>query len=149
MSTAWVECWKCDDCGFRWIKGEIYPERCASSKCRKRSFNNTGSGEESQTQQTAAVGVRLPEPSDNRQRSALASPTKPDMQSLREICTGKVADVGVLERMEHLPTTTVSAEIPICGKRWWEDVTQYECLMDKGHRDQKHGLRGMVQRLED
>jgi len=40
-------------------------------------------------------------------------------------------------------------EIPICGKRWWEDGTQYECLMDKGHREQKHGLRGMVQRMED
>jgi hypothetical protein len=40
-------------------------------------------------------------------------------------------------------------ETPICGKTWWEDGTQYECLMDKGHRDQKHGLRGMVRRIDE
>lgn len=52
--------------------------------------------------------------------------------------------------IESSPVEAVSPiEIPICGKRWWEDGTQYECLMDKGHRDQKHGLRGMVQRIED
>lgn len=39
MSTIWVECWKCDECGHRWIKTELWPERCASSKCRKRSWN--------------------------------------------------------------------------------------------------------------
>ena len=39
MSIVWVECWKCDECGFRWIRGEIWPDRCASSKCRKRSWN--------------------------------------------------------------------------------------------------------------
>jgi hypothetical protein len=39
-------------------------------------------------------------------------------------------------------------EIPICGKKWWEDGEQYECLMDKGHKEQKHGLRGMVRRLD-
>jgi hypothetical protein len=42
-----------------------------------------------------------------------------------------------------------AVETPICGKSWWEDGEQYECLMDKGHREQKHGMRGMVRRLED
>jgi hypothetical protein len=39
-------------------------------------------------------------------------------------------------------------EIPICGKTWWEEGEQYECLMDKGHKESKHGIRGMVRRLE-
>jgi hypothetical protein len=87
------------------------------------------------------------------------SPTiKPDMQALREICAGKIpckhgdphcpcpdGDPCHYEATE----TTPAMEIPICGKTWWEDGTQYECLMDKGHRDHKHGLRGMVRRLED
>jgi len=66
-----------------------------------------------------------------------------DMQDLREICVGTIAP-ELTEAGRAMAT-----EIPICGKRWWEDGTQYECLMDKGHREQKHGLRGMVQRMED
>ena len=41
-------------------------------------------------------------------------------------------------------------EIPICGKTWWEEGEQYECLMDSGHieaRVNKHGLRGMVRTI--
>jgi len=40
------------------------------------------------------------------------------------------------------------SEIPICGKTWWEDGEHYECLMDTGLHA-KHGLRGMVRRLDD
>lgn len=42
-----------------------------------------------------------------------------------------------------------SSEVPICGKDWWEDGEQYECLMDKGHKNLKHGQSGMVRRLEN
>jgi hypothetical protein len=41
MSRVWVECWQCDECGHTWIRswdGKT-PEQCASSKCRKRSWN--------------------------------------------------------------------------------------------------------------
>ncbi len=40
MATVWVECWKCDVCGHRWIKGEVWPDTCASSKCRSRRWNS-------------------------------------------------------------------------------------------------------------
>ena len=68
-----------------------------------------------------------------------------DMQTLREICAGKgvtegAATVAYLDKSAH--------ETPICGKTWWENGEQYECLMDKGHREQKHGLRGAVRRLD-
>jgi hypothetical protein len=49
MGTAWVECWKCDECGHRWIKGEIWPTHCASGKCRKRSWNKGGAVVQSQS----------------------------------------------------------------------------------------------------
>ena len=75
MSTAWVECWKCDECGFRWIKTEVWPERCASSKCRKRSWNKSGSGER-QTQESAPVDKTTAH-SSNVRVSNPASPTKP------------------------------------------------------------------------
>jgi hypothetical protein len=39
-------------------------------------------------------------------------------------------------------------EIPICGKDWWEDGEHYECLMDKHHKNPKHGQAGMVRRLK-
>lgn len=54
MSTVWVKCWKCDECGHRWIKTELWPAQCASSKCRKRSWNKF---------QVAAAPVRR-EPKD-------------------------------------------------------------------------------------
>jgi hypothetical protein len=37
---------------------------------------------------------------------------------------------------------------PICGKMWWEDGERYECLMERGHLDRAHGVRGMVRRVE-
>lgn len=40
-----------------------------------------------------------------------APAAKPTMQALRDICAGKVAGVGALEREEHVPTTTVPAEV--------------------------------------
>jgi hypothetical protein len=73
-------------------------------------------------------------------KGAVAQPDR--AQDLREICAGNILGVKYEPVLGPI-------EIPICGKRWWEDGTQYECLMDKGHRDQKHGLRGMVQRLEE
>src|SRR5271170_7185469 len=45
MGTAWVECWKCDECTHRWIKTEIYPSHCASSKCRSRKWDKGGTNE--------------------------------------------------------------------------------------------------------
>jgi len=63
------------------------------------------------------------------------------MQSLRDICAG----VG------YEPPADLSfggLEIPICGKTWWEDGEKYECLMDKGHKNLKHGQAGMVRRLD-
>lgn len=39
MSTIWVECWKCDVCEFRWIKEELWPDRCKRKSCRSRQWN--------------------------------------------------------------------------------------------------------------
>lgn len=64
------------------------------------------------------------------------------MQDLRDICAGKV------QVREKSAGDAGAAEIPICGKTWWEDGEQYECLMEAGHKESKHGMRGMVRRLE-
>ena len=66
------------------------------------------------------------------------------MQALRDICAGKT-NGQLLAAVIH---ATPEVEIPICGKTWWEDGEQYECLMDKGHKEQKHGMRDMVRRLD-
>jgi hypothetical protein len=63
-------------------------------------------------------------------------------QSLQDICDGKLPITSAA------PFDVEKVEIPICGKLWWEDGTQYECLMDKGVHT-KHGLRGMVRKVED
>ena len=143
MSTAFVECWKCDLCGFRWIKTEIWPERCASSKCRSRRWNG------SQVQPVKAKPAILPTASlpartDNPIQFFKINPpvdaTKPNMEALRNICAGNVKTVA--------PEPDVSVERPMCCIEWWEDGEHYVCLMDKGHKSVKHGLHGMVRTLD-
>jgi len=56
--------------------------------------------------------------------------------------------IANLANREIVPLMANRDEIPICGKTWWEDGTQYECLMDKGVHT-KHGIRGMVRKVED
>jgi hypothetical protein len=79
---------------------------------------------------------------------------KPNMQTLRDICAGKLPteqEISAEERRRAsypLALAEAIAEIPICGFKWWEDGEQYECLMDRGHKIPKHGQRGMVQRVE-
>ena len=57
--------------------------------CRMR-LDKTGSGEEPQTHQTTGVGTGLGQLPDNRESSALTSPTTPNMAALREICAGNL-----------------------------------------------------------
>jgi hypothetical protein len=67
------------------------------------------------------------------------------MQALRDICAGKLPQLT-----PSMQDSLRVAEVPICGKTWWEDGEQYECLMDAGHREalaNKHGLRGMVRNI--
>lgn len=47
------------------------------------------------------------------------------------------------------PASLISGEIPICGKTWWEEGENYECLMDKWHKNIKCGQRGMVRNITD
>jgi hypothetical protein len=97
------------------------------------------------------------------------------MQALRDICAGKIeelcncdfsnqphsksvcdailarvqAEMIESEQSDYLLRTANLAEVPICGKTWWEDGEQYECLMDKGHKALKCGQRGMVRKVEN
>ena len=96
-------------------------------------------------------------------RGAYPSIAKPDMQALRDICAGKIEPrnkeeflagfghamaTGTLLKQELQPMGFYErSEVPICGKKWWEDGEHYECLMEAGLHA-KHGLRGMVRRLD-
>jgi hypothetical protein len=76
--------------------------------------------------------------------------SKPDMQALRAICAGKLpGDMpsGATGYKLSLNDEAI-IEVEFCGKTWWEDGEQYECLMDKGHKALKCGQRGMVRRIE-
>jgi RecJ-like exonuclease len=91
---------------------------------------------------------------------------KPDIQALRDICAGKIDNLLCNVCGKHVAThrdgkcypdtfpnepAKYAVEIPICGKTWWEEGEHWECLMDTGHREGlvgKHGLRGMVRRLD-
>lgn len=152
MATVFLECWKCDQCGHRWIKGELWPAQCA--KCRSRRWNADLDKEISRGD--VALGhpdgqrTRLGDPDagglgkrdatravEQSPDTLLCNPprAKPDIEALRAICRG---DTGIVRIDPEV------YEIPICGEKWWEDGERYECLMDKGHKSTKHGQKGMA-----
>lgn len=81
MSTAWVECWKCDECGWRWIKTETWPERCPSRGCRKRSWNHNSGDGARQTHQTAGADKGLGQPSVVQ----VSNPAPPTISSIQPV----------------------------------------------------------------
>lgn len=70
------------------------------------------------------------------------------LEALLAICAGrpKLAPLAP-EVCDALFEDQRPIRIPICGKDWWEDGEHYECLMDAGHRETKHGMRDMVRVL--
>ena len=58
MATVWVECWKCEGCGHRWIKGELYPAQCA--KCRSRKWDAKGNAQVASADYKLTVGESRP-----------------------------------------------------------------------------------------
>ncbi len=137
MSTVYVECWKCDDCGFRWIKTEIWPERCASSKCRKRSWNKNGG-----VAQLVEQGV-APEDAGSIPVPATT------IEALRAICKGEPLGSGGTPNPALLSPILSSPAKTECGYKWWEDGVYLECLMSAGHKSPKHGQAGMFRKLDD
>lgn len=145
MAIVWVECWKCEGCGHRWIKTEIWPAQCA--KCRSRKWNlnagasNAGSDIKLPVQPPAPGATIAPKSA----RTAGIPIGRVNMQALRDICAGQGSQVVASSAANHpyMGIERGSVEIAICGKTWWEEGEQYECLMDKGHKESKHGMRGM------
>lgn len=91
MSTAWVECWKCDPCGHRWIKGDLYPAQCA--KCRSRKWDKPEQG---------TVKVRKPDP--------MPESPKTSMEVLRAICAGKAPEDTISTLVEMCSYTEYDME---------------------------------------
>jgi hypothetical protein len=147
MSTAWVECWKCDECGFRWIKTEVWPERCASSKCRKRSWNkNAGVAQTVRALDPTEEGKTSPAVREVTSSIPVPAP-KPDMAALRAICAGDfISDraghyiaPGIFEVTEASAKDMADwqriAELVGCPHHEWaEDGEQYRCRLQAGHK---------------
>lgn len=130
----------CDVCAHEWIpKADVNYTHCTSGKCRSRKWNTKSNFP------VAAPAIVTQEMTDPHA-------SKPDMQALRDICMRPEQErsgIGNLTPEQVDSAVFPSREIPICGKTWWEDGTRYECLMDSAHRELKHGMRGMVRRLDD
>ena len=142
----------CDQCSHEWlVVAASIPMHCA--KCKSRRWNldaippRTDKPIQFYRMELPAGAVAQPDRALAKEPEAVGSiptaPIKPNMQDLRDICAGKTIQQVFTDIQNREP-----AEIPICGKTWWEDGEQYECLMDKGHRELKHGMRGMVRRLD-
>jgi hypothetical protein len=121
MATAWVECWKCDLCGHRWIKsqGAVAPRLC--SKCKRTNWN---------TESAAVSEARLAD------APAVVHPTiKPavSMDALRAICAGKV---DALPEQPTQPAEPEQASKRCTYEEWSTDLGEMvQCGLSE------HGLK--------
>lgn len=153
MAITWVQCWKCELCSHRWIKAHDSetPRLCA--KCKKTGWHTIApvSNEVSPKRLTQTEAITVGGFNDKFGDLPELEREPVNVQALRDICKGVVPSTVWSSHDQSLigkPSTAI-AEIPICGKTWWEDGNHYECLMDSAHRELKHGMRGMVRRLDD
>ena len=117
MGTAWVECWKCDVCGHRWIKTELWPSHCASSRCRSRRWNG------GQVQPVKPESVTVPAVAPVGE---VLPPVKVDREALRAICAGNIAPVSVVDLVDSAPCPHVE---------WLEQEGEsYACRLSAGHK---------------
>lgn len=131
MSTAWVECWKCDVCGFRWIKGEIWPERCASSKCRKRNWNTK-----------EGVLIKPPDADQTHIGGPHSSISAVELASWGKLAATPVVNGNAAMQafMPKLPANTpIEPEQPLlrpCPKIGWDhpDGDPRKCRLTAGHK---------------
>lgn len=129
MSTAWVECWKCDECHFRWIKTEVWPERCPSRGCRKRSWNKLGAAV------PASNGELAPQPSSG---AAIAAQPDAALAKISSIQPVKM-NPAMAKFMDQVRTEVPIEELmqplnPCPHKEWAEDGEQYRCRLQAGHK---------------
>lgn len=145
MSTAYVECWKCDECGFRWIKTEVWPERCPSRVCRKRSWNHNGESSKRPESEPRGRNTQKDTSSGagNASDGRLATPTKPDMAALRAICAGaKQVGHALMNPQGRDPVEDFHPSIDfvtphpddLCPHKEWLDGEQYRCRLQAGHK---------------
>lgn len=141
MATVWVECWKCDECGHRWIKGEVWPTHCASSKCRKRSWNKNGGVSELANERPPngrAGGIAIERPKSGSAGSSPAPATKPielrDPPKMNDAMAQFIARVGLSPHAACDPEFV--DETPKCPKVGHNeaDGESYRCKLPKGHK---------------
>ena len=166
MSSVFVDCWKCDECGHRWIKTGAIPTHCASSKCRKRSWNkkerSNGVEDENQISARPGNGDRCApsghSPGARAEPDSVCGPkcscgAEPYIPTERAAIdqTRVNGNAAMLTFLANLPAPIIEPsaehEVPICLFDWWEDGEHYQCLMDKGHKSPKHGQHGAVRKV--
>ena len=154
MSTVWVECWKCDECGYRWIKGEVWPERCPSRKCRKRQWDHGGAVVASQSPSGTESSVKSGDrksADEGRNRdvtgeskssqgsfdtNAVSAPRGP-MPKMNDamakfLASTPPAHPAVAVDLEVEPA---AVEVPLCPhEEWAPDGEQYRCRLVAGHK---------------
>lgn len=123
MSTIWVECWKCDECGFRWIKDEVWPDRCKSSACRSRKWNSAAklAGEPAAVSAVASEAVTI-EPVVADEMS-VSRPSLADLRAVVAALEQRPAPAVALPIMSSTPVRT------ICGFKAYNDIDgeDYTC----------------------
>lgn len=168
-STARV--WICEQCKHIWLMGEIVPTHCA--KCRSRRWNDGMDKHDTRTaverggnrgglpvlQNAESETQRLHPMQPVRRELVGGDGTASRSEDVREAKpTQGISIPGVSRGFASLdkdkvelpkPASLVPGEIPICGKTWWEEGENYECLMDKWHKNIKCGQRGMVRNITD
>jgi hypothetical protein len=106
MAIAWVECWKCELCGHRWIKTGDAPRLC--SKCKKTGWNMLAGEVIDKSRRSsindAPMGTVVKSTSEDKE----PQPAPTYVSDLRSICSGNIPNP------EYVETCLVSDVLPEC-----------------------------------
>ena len=136
MGSAFVDCWKCDVCGWRWIKGEIWPSHCPSKKCRSRKWNSLSAGASD-----AVVATRLEVPAPIPTQTIAPEVVSPPMKmndamanflKAARLSTPAASPMPVPESSSFLEDTQPASLCP--HEEWAPDGEQYRCRLVAGHK---------------
>ena len=134
MGSAFVDCWKCDVCGHRWIKTEIVPTHCPSKLCRSRKYD--------QNPRASAPPAAAPPPRPSPPPADAPYQLSPGIRARRDqILSAPPPKMNDAMARFMAASPTIASETPaddpvaLCGhKEWAEDGEQYRCRLAAGHK---------------
>jgi len=98
MGVVMRQVWRCDVCGFEWMKGETMPEQCPSRACRSRRWNCGEVEKEASRVEKRRDRKPVDEPVKDRMTYSTSESVVVDRPGSCPVCGGELTPWGSSKR---------------------------------------------------